>query len=171
MEEILNKKDPQNEAEIDLYKKVAVLGKSFFIVVKKRKNRDEIFVSGEVGKIIGWTEQQVIDQKGKLFSLIHRDDAVQIIKKNNDFISSKNTTTEFQYRILSHGKTEKWIKERVSVERNKKGSITSSLSLFTDVTEFYNQIIDLQKSENTLRETCEGKDKFINILSHDLPPE
>ena len=65
MEEILNKKDPQNEDEIDLYKKVAVLGKSFFIVVKKRKNRDEIFVSGEVGKIIGWTEQQVIDQKGK----------------------------------------------------------------------------------------------------------
>lgn len=168
MEELLNKKDQQNEAEIDLYKKAALLGKSFFIVVKKRKNRDEIFVSGEVDKIIGLSEQQVIDQKGKLFSLIHRDDAVQIIKKNNDFLFSKNTAAEFQYRILSHGKTEKWIKERVSVERNKKGAVISSFSLFTDVTEFYSQIVDLQKSQNDLRETCEGKDKFINILSHDL---
>ena len=168
MEELLNKKDQQNESEIDLYKKATFLGKSFFIVVKKRKNRDEFFVSGEVGKIIGLSEQQVIDQKGKLFSLIHRDDAVQIIKKNNDFLFSKNTMAEFQYRILFPGKAEKWIHERVTVERNKKGSVIASFSLFTDVTEFYSQIVDLQKSQNDLRETCDGKDKFINILSHDL---
>lgn len=168
MEEILNKENHLHETEIELYKKAILLGKSFFIVYRKRKTRDEIFVSGEVGKIVGWTEQQVIEQKGKLFSLIHRDDAVQIIKKNNDFLFSKNSSTEFYYRILFQGKTEKWINERVTVERNKKGSVTSSFSLFTDVTEFYTQIVDLRKSENDLRETCEGKDKFINILSHDL---
>ena len=168
MEEILNKENPLNEPEIELYKKAVLLGKSFFIVHKKRKTRDEIFVSGEVGKIIGWNEQQVIEQKGKLFSLIHRDDAVQVIKKNNDFLFSKNSSVEFYYRIIFQGKTEKWINERVSVERNKKGGVTSSFSLFTDITEFYSQIVDLRKSENDLRETCDGKDKFINILSHDL---
>lgn len=174
MEEIKNQKQVQNplteqmEPEIELYNKASLLADSFFIVVNKRKNCDEILVRGEVGKIIGWNEQQVIEQKGKLFSLIHRDDAVQIIKKNNEFLFSKNISAEFHYRIILSGKTEKWIQERISVERNKKGGITAILSLFTDVTGIYSQLMDLKKSQAELLETCEGKDKFINILSHDL---
>ncbi|MCK9210736.1 MAG: ATP-binding protein [Ignavibacteriaceae bacterium] len=151
-----------------MYKKASLLGDSFFVVINKRKNRDEIFVSETVNKIIGWNEQQLIEQKGKIFSLIVRDDAVQVIKQNNEFLISKNSTAEFHYRILCQGKTEKWIHERLSVERNKTGTITSSFSLFSDVTKYFEQITELKKTENDLRETCEGKDKFINILSHDL---
>jgi signal transduction histidine kinase len=168
LEETSNQKHIQTEVENELYKKASLLGDSFFVVINKRKNRDEIFVSETVNKIIGWNEQQLIEQKGKIFSLIVRDDAVQVIKQNNEFLISKNSTAEFHYRILCQGKTEKWIHERLSVERNKTGTITSSFSLFSDVTKYFEQITELKKTENDLRETCEGKDKFINILSHDL---
>ncbi len=168
MEENSNIKQLQTEAENTWYRKAALLGDSFFVVIKKKKNHDEVFVSETVNKIIGWNEQQLVEQKGKIFSLIHRDDAVQVIKQNNEFLFSKNNTAEFHYRILFQEKTEKWIHESVLVERNKTGSVTSSFSLFTDVTKFYEQITELKKTESDLRDTCEGKDKFINILSHDL---
>lgn len=168
MEETSNQKQLQTEAENEWYKRASLLGDSFFVVIKKRKNRDEIFVSETVDKIIGLNEQQLIEQKGKIFSLIHHDDAVKVIKQNNEFLFSKNNTAEFHYRILFQGKTEKWIQERISVERNKTGAVTSSFSLFTDVTNFFKQITELKKTESVLRDTCEGKDKFINILSHDL---
>jgi signal transduction histidine kinase len=168
LEENSNIKQLQTEAENTWYRKAALLGDSFFVVIKKKKNHDEVFVSETVNKIIGWNEQQLVEQKGKIFSLIHRDDAVQVIKQNNEFLFSKNNTAEFHYRILFQEKTEKWIHESVLVERNKTGSVTSSFSLFTDVTKFYEQITELKKTESDLRDTCEGKDKFINILSHDL---
>jgi len=168
LEETSNPKPAQLVEDKEWYKKASRLGDSFFVVVKKRKNRDEIFVSETVKSIIGWDEQQVIDQKGKIFSLIHRDDAVRVIKQNNEFLLSKNSAIEFRYRIVLQEANEKWIQERVSVERNKSGFVISSFALFTDVTKFYNQITDLQKAETDLRETCEGKDRFINILSHDL---
>ncbi|MCK9425243.1 MAG: ATP-binding protein [Ignavibacteriaceae bacterium] len=168
MEENSNIKQLQTEAENTWYRKAALLGDSFFVVIKKKKNHDEVFVSETVNKIIGWNEQQLVEQKGKIFSLIHRDDAVQVVKQNNEFLFSKNNTAEFHYRILFQEKTEKWIHESVLVERNKTGSVTSSFSLFTDVTKFYEQITELKKTESDLRDTCEGKDKFINILSHDL---
>jgi len=168
LEENSNIKQLQTEAENTWYRKAALLGDSFFVVIKKKKNHDEVFVSETVNKIIGWNEQQLVEQKGKIFSLIHRDDAVQVVKQNNEFLFSKNNTAEFHYRILFQEKTEKWIHESVLVERNKTGSVTSSFSLFTDVTKFYEQITELKKTESDLRDTCEGKDKFINILSHDL---
>ena len=168
MEEISKKTPSQIEAEIRNFKEAALLGESFFIIVKKRKNREEIIVSETINYILGWNEKQAIDQKGKIFSLIHRDDAVRVIKQNNEFLFSKNSTAEFHYRIIYKGTSEKWIQERIKVERNKQGAVLSSFSLFTDVTKLYSQIIDSQKTENDLRETCEGKDRFINILSHDL---
>jgi len=158
----------QLEIGVEEYKKAALLGESFFVIVKKRKNRDDIFVSDEVDKITGWSKQQVIEQKGKIFPLIHREDVIQIIKKNNEFLFAKSNSIEFHYRILFKEKNEKWIKETISVARNKSGAIISSISLFTDVSKFYEEITELQKSVSELRETCEGKDKFINILSHDL---
>jgi len=153
LEETSNPKPAQLVEDKEWYKKASRLGDSFFVVVKKRKNRDEIFVSETVKSIIGWDEQQVIDQKGKIFSLIHRDDAVRVIKQNNEFLLSKNSAIEFRYRIVFQEANEKWIQERVSVERNKSGFVISSFALFTDVTKFYNQITDLQKAETDLRET------------------
>jgi len=168
LEETVNHLQLQSETEKEWYKKTSLLTDSFFVVIKKKKNRDEIFVSDTVSKIIGWNRLQLIDQKGKIFSLIHRDDAVQVIKMNNEFLVSLNKSIEYHYRIVLPDKSEKWISELVSVERNKGGVITSSFSIFTDVTKYFKQITDLRKTETQLRETLEGKDKFINILSHDL---
>jgi len=168
LEETSNPKHPQPATELEWYKEASLLGDSFFVAIKKKRNFDEIVVSETVKIIIGWEKEQLIEQKGKIFSLIHRDDAVQVIKQNNEFLISQNNVADFHYRIVLEEKKEKWIHERVSVERNKAGTITSSFSLFTDVTKYYEQITQLQKSESDLLETCEGKDKFINILSHDL---
>lgn len=168
MEETPNQTITLPEVNDEWYKDAAHLTDSFFVSIKKKKNHHEIFVSESVQNILGWSPQQLIDEKGKIFSLLHRDDAVQIIKLNNEFLLSKHAVQDFHYRIITPMGDEKWIHERTSLIRNKKGAMISSSSVFTDVTSYLNQINGLKKTEAQLRDTCEAKDKFINILSHDL---
>ncbi|MBU1097850.1 MAG: response regulator [Bacteroidetes bacterium] len=129
----------------------------------------KIQYSESIKKITGYTNQELSQLPGKLLSIVHPEDYDKIKRKYTDILTgSMDSFCKVRYRILSKDKKMVWIGETFFMEKDDKGNITQCHSLASNITDFMNRETDLEVAYKDLKILLDERDRFINIISHDL---
>lgn len=151
----------------------ATIGKDLFpgfryMTFIEQFNERYVF-SENVVNLLGFTANELIGSKGGLLSIIVKEDLPGVIKAKNDFKNSnKKKTIDINYRVQKKNGKKIWLQESIFAERNEKGKAVVFYSQCNDISflrEAYESL--LQKEEDLVRAN-KSRDRFINILSHDL---
>ena len=140
-----------------------------FGTLKKVDDKEIISYSENIGKITGYTSEEILNFPGKGLAIVCEEDFQKVKKAYADFANdSQKNFIKLSYKIVRKNKKIIWIKESIAVERDKEGKAENYFGLVTDIT-------DLKEEENTVNRLLENykqlnssKDRFISMLSHDL---
>ncbi|MBI2418667.1 MAG: PAS domain-containing protein [Ignavibacteriales bacterium] len=128
-----------------------------------------ILFSGGVLTLTGYTLDQINDLPGRFLSIIHFDDVPLLMKSMNDFnLDYGKKKDEITYRIIKKDGTIIWVKENIACVKVGSPKKLQYQVVIIDITrskEYENKLLE---SESKLIEINQSKDRFINILSHDL---
>jgi two-component system sensor histidine kinase/response regulator len=133
------------------------------------ENLSKMQYSDSVKTILGYSSDELNSMQGKLLSLVHQDD-FEMVKHNytNLITGSNNSDCNIQYRVLSKNKELLWISETFYVEKDQNDEVITCNSLSYDISEFMSSQKNLEAVCEDLKTDLEERDKFINIISHDL---
>ncbi len=127
------------------------------------------FIEGNVESVCGYTAEELSRMPGKIFSIIYEDDLDETKKEYSLLISSeKRFNYSLLYRILDKEGKVVWLKESLSVKRDDEGHAMYCDSIYCDVTELIREGNELKEQHKKMQELLNEKDKFLNIISHDL---
>ena len=130
---------------------------------------ERIFYSSAIQKITGYNSDNFSSDKKLWIKIIHPDDTAKVISELRKFykdISKKDF--EIEYRIINNIGSTVWIKNKITVLRDKFGLVEKIFGLVSDITLSKKAEINLKKSAEELQSINKTKDKFISIISHDL---
>lgn len=146
-----------------------LMGNIFFWSSIKNGDTEEIFYSGNIVSVTGYTPDEIRRMPGRGLAIVHEADLVKIRKGLFDFIyDSERDNYNYVYRIIRKDKKEIWVCENIAVKRDNNGNAYSFNGLVTDITSIKNEQQELRSEIDGLKQTNDSKDKFISILSHDL---
>jgi PAS domain S-box-containing protein len=127
------------------------------------------FFTASVQKITGYSRDDMMKDSKLLFKLIHPDDFASLKENFRSLLKSKiKNSGEFEFRIINKQGNIVWVRNKITVERNKAGDVQKIYGLISDITLRKKAEEDLQKSTQNLLKLNETKDRFISIISHDL---
>lgn len=122
-----------------------------------------------VQNLTGYSSKQIEQFPGRIYHLVTPEDTPGTLRKLNEFLASPEAETlELIYSINHKDGTKRWLKENITVSRDALSKPVSMYGVITDVTQMKEKELKVIESEATLRDLNETKDRFINILSHDL---
>ncbi|WKZ72313.1 MAG: ATP-binding protein [Ignavibacteriaceae bacterium] len=125
--------------------------------------------SEQAEKITGYTVEEVNSMPGKLYSIVHKSDVMNVLKAINELKNNpEQKSLRHEYRLVTKSGEEIWVSENCHITRNNKGEIVMISGITSNINELKLRQFELLKSEEELKELNESKDRFINILSHDL---
>ncbi|MBN8545512.1 MAG: PAS domain-containing protein [Ignavibacteria bacterium] len=123
----------------------------------------------QVEKITGYTSVELNKMHGRLFSIIHRADVTNVLRVLNE---AKNNHAQhkvkLEFRLVTKSEEVIWVSEQRTITRNSKGDPEKVSGIVTDITKLKLKQFNLEESETNLKRLNDSKDRFINILSHDL---
>ena len=141
----------------------------FFWSLNINGKHQKFFYSNNVLTVTGYSSEEIQSLPGKYKDLILKEDLPDYRKLIDKFENdSSKKQTELDYRIKKKDGGIIWIKEGISVNRDKKGSITEYVGRVTDISETKSKLNKLNKRIEELEELNSSKDNFISVLSHDL---
>ncbi len=144
----INEKDieRENKSEIERLKYVANVIKDGVFDINLQTN--EIYISPQYFKMLGYTPDEIQLSVKSLQSLIHPDDLVYVIKIFDEYIQGIKDSNEFEYRIRSKSGEWRWTLNCANVvERDKDGKALRLIGTLTDITEKKNSEMKLFESE------------------------
>ncbi len=160
------KKDGNFEAVKDFVSKI---GDSFLWSLKKKGKREEVFYSENILSVTGYTGEEVKHFPGRGTAIVIEEDLQKVKKLFSEFVADPlREQIILVYRIIKKEKKIVWIKESVSVERDKKGKAFEFFGIVTDVSQLKEEETSITMALEKYRELNSTKDKFISMLSHDL---
>lgn len=126
--------------------------------------------SDGIGKITGYTSSEISGLPGRILNIIFPEDSAQVLRTHKNLFAGGDKSVEsfLTYRLLSKSGKMIWVKEYLLCEKDaveEKYHVSGSL---TDISAEKNDEGTLQEEVKKLREQIASKDRFINILSHDL---
>lgn len=130
---------------------------------------EKVFYSPAIQKITGYQTEVFLYDKRHWVKIIHPDDAEFVVSQLRAFykdITKKDF--EIEYRIINNIGSTVWIRNKITVLRDKFGLVEKIFGLVSDITLSKKAEINLKKSAEELQTINSTKDKFISIISHDL---
>lgn len=142
---------------------------NYFIYIYGRKSDEvQIIISDNIKNILEISAKEIEKNDAKLLAYIHKDDIQKVLENQNEILhNSAKSTYEIIYRVITKSNSIKWIKENAFVEPDKNGD-KYIVAICTDITKEKEKFEELRKIVEELKKTDEAKNKFINILAHDL---
>lgn len=125
--------------------------------------------AGGIYTLTGYTNDQINELPGKYLSLVHFDDVPLLMKSMNDFnLDYGKKHDEIIYRLIRKDGGILWVKENITCVKTGTGRKLQYQIAISDVTRLKEYEKKILESEAKLIEINQSKDRFINILSHDL---
>lgn len=119
--------------------------------------------------VTGYSKIEIKRKPEGFFSIINKDDYENVKGQYEKFLTEKNQNSlRIIYRIEKKDKKNVWLKEVITVKRDKKGKPLSLYGTISDVSDLMKADDALVKSIESLKKQNTSKDKFISMLSHDL---
>jgi len=144
-EEVDRQKDEQ-----DVLLSLFDLGDSVLFKWNNDENWSINSVSKSVEKLIGYSQNDFINNNVTYASCIHHDDLAQVMQEVEDAIKSKVYFFEHKpYRVVTKTREIKWILDSTVVVRDKSGEIINFIGYLNDITDLKNHEILLQKISTT----------------------
>ena len=129
----------------------------------------QLKITESVKKITGYSAKEIISMRGKILNIVHEEDAADVIRELNSLnLSARQLSSQMRYRITRKDGEVRWLHESISVVPlpDKSGNkMTGAVTDITELKKFENEFLD---ERSKLIEASNSKDRFINILSHDL---
>lgn len=121
-------------------------------------------------KITGYTSAEISGLPGRILNIIFPEDSAQVLRTHKNLFAGGAKTVEslLIYRLLSKAGELIWIKEFLFCEMDANEEKYHISGYLTDISAEKNDESALLEEVKKLREQISSKDRFINILSHDL---
>ena len=157
-----------NKIDLSALSDFANGAKDFFFIYKSFNSENEFYISDSVKQITGYTPDEIKSLPQNIYSIIHEEDKEAVEKTLNEVGNNPSCdSTELVYRIKSKNDELIWLKELLMIEW-ENGVIKNQKSIVLNINELKKSENDLLKSRDSLKDLNSTKDKFINIISHDL---
>lgn len=128
-----------------------------------------IMISEGVREFTGYSPKEITSLAGNLFYLIHKDDLQRVIKEINDYKTNKLPgTLRLCYRMMRKDGTCLWVEEIIKAKRDSSGAFTAFSGTVYNIDPLKSAELLLNDERELLSVQNASKDRFINILSHDL---
>jgi len=142
---------------------------NLFFAIAGNTPFDNCLYTSNVKEILGYSKEEITQLPENHYSLIDEDD-IENVKKILVTLESEKAScsSEFLYRIKTKSGKTIWLKENLSIDKNRSGEENRRLSTIIDITQLKQDEFSANLQINTLKESNANKDKFISIVSHDL---
>ncbi|MBN1299880.1 MAG: response regulator [Melioribacteraceae bacterium] len=129
----------------------------------------KIKYSDSVKSITGFSNEELSAMPGKLLSIIHHDDFENVKKKYTHLLTgSVDEKCEIRYRVISKQKRVVYLHESFFIQSDESGNVVRCESITSNITEFMSRQVELESLYKSIEASLDERDKFINIISHDL---
>lgn len=126
------------------------------------------YVSENVNGLFGYSKEEFISGKISYSKVVHPDDIQRVGNEVTSF-SEDRESSEFihePYRIVTKDGAVKWVEDRTTINKDKKGNITHYQGIVLDITERKCMENALRESEEMYRNIFESASDALFI--HDL---
>lgn len=125
--------------------------------------------SAGVLTLTGYSAEEINALPGKYLSLVSFEDSAALGRIISDFsFEPGKKSSEAIYRIIKKDGSLKWVKEVFTMMRDANSRNYVFAGIVIDITSIKEYEVKLLESEAKLLDVNQSKDRFINILSHDL---
>lgn len=141
----------------------------FYCGISDKNDSKKIRYSESIFTICGYTSEELFNLPGGLISLTIDEMRDQIKREYLQILSDKNfSKRNLIYCISSKNGNRIWVSESYSVEFNGNNELSSFSCLGQNITEEIQKIIQLEEELENSKKSIWQRDRFINIISHDL---
>lgn len=153
---------------IDLFSEHFAGANFFWVQTVDPANKIE-FYSSRAKEITGYSSDELCKMPHKMFHIVQDDDRARIMKNWTDFANnSRQDCIINEYRIAAKDGSVKWLRETVVSKYHLDKSLIGYFGFVSDITKEKHLADSLQLQIDELIAQSNSKDRFINILSHDL---
>jgi len=140
----------------------------FWESISPIKEADVTYSPG-IAAITGYYAAEIDKLSGKYLSIIFYEDSGYVLRQTSEFLQDDSVRSfELVYRIIRKDGSIRWVKENIRAADNTTGGKQLFIGIVADITKIKDREIKALESEAKLVEVNQAKDRFINILSHDL---
>ena len=108
------------------------------------------FVSKSVSRLLGYSYEDLINNKINYASLIHKDDLNHVTEEVSGAIDEQVYFFKHDpYKIITKDEKTKWILDSTVIVRDKNSKIINFVGYLTDITELKNKEIELENISRT----------------------
>ena len=145
------------------------LDDSLWTAERSGKGMRFTFFTSSIEKITGYSQAEFLNDARYFFKITFPDDFKLVKEKLRKFVNNyyKNSE-ELVFRIIHKQGHLVWIKNKMTVTRNRQGVILKMFGLVSDISFQKKAEEEVQKSSDNLKKLNDTKDRFISIVSHDL---